>query len=64
VEVSREPAQQYRRDVSGGSFPEWSSTEQVRVLIPVFAVGTALIAALTDPSSGPDLVLCGLAAAP
>jgi signal transduction histidine kinase len=50
--------------VSGGSFPEWSSTEQVRVLIPVFAVGTALIAALTDPSSGPDLVLCGLAAAP
>src|SRR5215211_2714855 len=51
-------------DVSGGSFPAWSSSEQVRVLIPAFAVGTALIAALTDPSSGTDLLLCGLAAAP
>jgi signal transduction histidine kinase len=50
--------------VPGGSFPEWSLTEQVRVLIPVFAVGTAVIAAVTDPSSAPDLVLCGLAAAP
>jgi signal transduction histidine kinase len=62
--VLRDPAQQYRRGVSGGSFPAWSSTDQVRVLIPVFAVGTAMIAALTDPSSGADLVLCGLAAAP
>ncbi len=34
------------------------------MLIPVFAVGTAFIAAVTDPSSGADLVLCGLAAAP
>jgi signal transduction histidine kinase len=50
--------------VSGGSFPEWSQTEQVRVLIPVFAVATAIIAAVADPSSGADLVLCGLAAAP
>jgi signal transduction histidine kinase len=50
--------------VSGGSFPARSSTEQVRVLIPSFAVGTAIIAALTDPSAGADLVLCGLAAAP
>jgi signal transduction histidine kinase len=50
--------------VSGGSFPEWSQTEQVRVMIPVFAVGTAIIAAVADPSSGADLVLCGLAAAP
>jgi signal transduction histidine kinase len=50
--------------VSGGSFPEWSQTEQVRVLIPGFALGAALIAAVTDPSSGADLVLCALAAAP
>ena len=62
--VSRAPPQQYRRGVSGGSFPEWSQTEQVRVLIPVFAVGTAIIAAVADPSSGADLILCGLAAAP
>jgi signal transduction histidine kinase len=50
--------------VSGGSFPEWSQTEQVRALIPAFAVGTAIIAGVADPSSGADLVLCGLAAAP
>jgi signal transduction histidine kinase len=36
----------------------------VRVLIPVFALGTAIIAAVADPSSGADVVLCGLAAAP
>jgi signal transduction histidine kinase len=44
--------------------PEWSLTEQVRVVIPAFAVGTAVIAAVTDPSSGADLLLCVLAAAP
>jgi hypothetical protein len=62
--VSRDWPQQYRRGVSGGSFPAWSQTEQVRVLVPVFAVGTAIIAAVTDSSSGADLILCGLAAAP
>ena len=62
--VSRAPPQQYRRGVSGRSLPEWSQTEQVRVLIPVFAVGTAIIAAVADPSSGAELILCGLAAAP
>jgi signal transduction histidine kinase len=50
--------------VSGGSFPEWSQTERLRVLIPVFAVGAAIIAVVADPSSGADLVLCGLAAVP
>ena len=34
------------------------------MLIPVFAVVTAIIAAVADSSSGADLVLCGLAAAP
>ena len=34
------------------------------MLIPVFAVATAIIAAVADSSSGADLVLCGLAAAP
>jgi signal transduction histidine kinase len=33
-------------------------------LIPAFAVGTAIIAAVADPASSADLVLCGLAAAP
>ena len=50
--------------MSAGSFPAWSQTEQLRVLIPVFAVGTAILPALADPSSGADLVLCALAAAP
>jgi signal transduction histidine kinase len=50
--------------VSGASFPERSQTEQMRVVIPAFAVGTAIIAAVADPASPADLVLCGLAAAP
>jgi signal transduction histidine kinase len=50
--------------VSGGSLPEWSQTEQVRALIPAFALAAAVIAAATDPASRADLVLCGLAAAP
>jgi signal transduction histidine kinase len=50
--------------VSGGSFPQWSQSEQLRVLVPAFAVGAAVIAAVADPSSGADLVLCGIAAAP
>jgi len=57
-------ARQYRRGVSGGSLPEWSQTELVRLLIPAFALAAALIAAVTDPSSRADLVLCALAAAP
>jgi len=50
--------------VSGGSLPEWSQTEQVRAWIPAFALAIAILAAVTDPSYGADLVLCGLAAAP
>jgi len=42
----------------------WSQREQVRALIPAFALAAAIIAAVTDPSSGADFVLCGLAAAP
>ena len=50
--------------MSGGSLPEWSQTEQVRALIPAFAIAVAILAAVTDPSPGADLVLCPLAAAP
>jgi len=50
--------------VSGGSFPEWSQTERARAWIPAFAVAVAVLAAVADPSSGADLVLCGLAVAP
>jgi len=50
--------------VSGGSLPEWSQTERARALIPAFAVAVAVLAAVADPSTGADLVLCALAAAP
>jgi signal transduction histidine kinase len=50
--------------VPGVRFPERSPSEQIRVFIPVFAVGAAFLAAVADPSSGADVVLCGLAAAP
>jgi signal transduction histidine kinase len=50
--------------VSGGSLPEWSQTERARALIPAFAIAVAILAAVTDPSSAHDLVLCGLAVAP
>jgi len=50
--------------VSCGSLPEWPQSEQLRALIVAFALAAAIIAAVTDPSSGADLVLCGLAAAP
>ena len=50
--------------MSGGSLPEWSQTEQVRALIPAFAVAVAVVAAVADVSSAADLVLCALAAAP
>jgi signal transduction histidine kinase len=50
--------------VSGESIPARSQTDQVRALIPAFAVAAAVIAAVTDPSSAADLVLCVLAAAP
>jgi signal transduction histidine kinase len=50
--------------VSARSLPEWSQTEQVRLLIPAFALAAAVVAAVTDPSSEADLVLCALAAVP
>jgi signal transduction histidine kinase len=50
--------------VLGVTFPERSPSEQVRLLTPVFAVGAAVLAVVADPSSGADVLLCGLAAAP
>jgi signal transduction histidine kinase len=47
--------------VSGRSLPESSQTEQVRALIPLFALAVAIVAAVSDPSSTADLILAGLA---
>jgi signal transduction histidine kinase len=51
----------YRRGVSGGSPPESSQTEQLRALVPVFALAVAIVAFVTDPSSAADLILAGVA---
>ena len=54
-------APQYRRGVSGASRPETPQAEPPRRSIPVFALVIAVVAAVSDPSSGADL---GLAAVP
>jgi signal transduction histidine kinase len=48
--------------VSGGSVPQSSQTDQVRALIPVFALTVAIVGAVTDPAPTPaDLILAALA---
>jgi signal transduction histidine kinase len=46
--------------VSGGTGQAWSETDEVRRLVPVFALAVAVVAAVTDPSSGADFVLVAL----
>jgi signal transduction histidine kinase len=46
--------------VSGGTGQAWSGTDELRRLVPVFALAVAVVAAATDPSSGGDLVLVAL----
>jgi signal transduction histidine kinase len=46
--------------VSGGSPPESTGTELLRVLAPVFALAVAIVAVVTDPGSAGDLVLAAL----
>jgi signal transduction histidine kinase len=58
--VSPDGTPQYRRVVTGESLPERPQSEQVRALIPAFAVATAGVAVATDPSSSGDLILCAL----
>jgi signal transduction histidine kinase len=45
--------------VSGGSGQPWSQPEELRGLLPVFALVVAIVAAVTDPSSA-DLILAAL----
>ena len=51
---------QYRRGVSHGPGRESSPTDQLRALVPAFALVVALVAAATDPLSPGDLVLAVL----
>jgi signal transduction histidine kinase len=50
----------YREGMSGGPHPAASQADQVRTLVPVFALAVAIVAAITDPSSAGDLVLAAL----
>jgi signal transduction histidine kinase len=51
---------QYRRGVSHGPGRESSQTDQLRALVPAFALVVAVVAATTDPSTPGDLVLAVL----
>jgi signal transduction histidine kinase len=46
--------------VPGGSGQAWPQADEVRRLVPVFALVVAILAAVTDPSSGADLILAAL----
>jgi signal transduction histidine kinase len=53
---------QYRPDVSHRSSPEeWSHAEQLRALVPPFALAVAILAAVSDWSSAADLTLAAVA---
>src|SRR5215207_4423352 len=53
---------QYRPGVSDRSSPEeWSPVEQLRALVPPFALAVAILAAVTDWSSAADLILAAVA---
>ena len=53
-------APQYRPGVSGGSLAERPLTEQLRLMIPGFALMVAILAVVTDPSSPADLPLAAI----
>jgi signal transduction histidine kinase len=50
--------------MSGGAGLAWPQADEVRRLVPVFALTVAIVAAVTDPSSAGDLILVALAVAP
>jgi signal transduction histidine kinase len=47
--------------VPGGSRPEWFQADQLRALVPGFALVVAVVAAVTDPGSAVDVVLAAVA---
>jgi hypothetical protein len=45
--------------VPGGSGQVWPQKDEVRRLVPAFALAIAIVAAVTDPSWSADLILAG-----
>ena len=50
-------AAQYSRRVAGGSVRGWFEADDLRRAIPLFSLAFALVAAITQPSSAPDIAL-------
>jgi signal transduction histidine kinase len=48
---------QYSRRVPGGSGRAWFEADELRRLVPAFSLVVAIVAAVADPSSAPDLLL-------
>jgi signal transduction histidine kinase len=56
--MSKPRAAQYSRCVAGGSAQGWYEADELRRLVPIFALAVLLVAAVADPSSSAvDLVL-------
>jgi signal transduction histidine kinase len=56
--MSKPRAAQYSRRVAGGSAQGWYEADELRRLVPIFALAVALVAALAEPSSSAvDIVL-------
>jgi signal transduction histidine kinase len=55
--VSNPAVAHYSRNVARGSARGWYEADELRRLVPIFALAVALVAAITDPSSAADLVL-------
>jgi hypothetical protein len=53
-------APQNRRAVSDGSVRDAFQNDQVRALVPVFALAVAIVAAITDPSSMSEVALAAI----
>jgi signal transduction histidine kinase len=51
---------QYRPGVSDRSAQAWSEGDDVRRLVPLFALSVAVVAALADPASSPDLIFAAI----
>ena len=49
--------------MAGESGPAWAQADEVRLLVPIFAFVVAVVAALADPSSVPDLILMAMSVA-
>ena len=46
--------------MAGESGPAWAQADEVRLLVPIFALVVAVVAALADPSSVADLILMAI----